>query len=525
MTSHHRHHRSHSRNREVGRAVPFWADRTGVSPAVFLLSCAVFVIGLIFGGTVGSFGDAVTQFLALPLMVLAAMNWSRSGLQGPDWAALIIIAGIGVLACVQLVPLPMSVWSALPARAGLLRDMQSVGVTPLWRSLSLNPYATERALLWSLPAIAMFLAVRWMSPAQRRMLLVVLFFGALALMVLTVVQHTAAQGNVVAAANETIAKATLALNPQPFSVAPPAAAESVIGGFSNHNHFATFLAMTIPMVIAMGLRSWFDRGRDQSKSSFIWASFLILVMVGLLIGMIQTHSRAALVLGGIALLGSLALLRGLGLSRRIIRWVAGVTFVGVLLAIQMAASATLERLDRSLDTEVRWKIHATTVDAAHHFGPMGSGLGTFVEAYQQVPPEEGFWPKYINHAHGDYHELWLETGVPGAVLVLCFIGWFGWSSWRAWNGSNGNAARTLVARAASLSILMVVLHSYLDYPMRRTAILVVFGMACALMTPTEAAPAQRLERTRRKRVVVAPPPPQPTDEDTGSVNGVAADAT
>lgn len=443
----------------------------------------------------------MVQLLALPLIVLAAMHWSQQRLQGPDWAALGIVVGIAALAFVQLVPLPGSVWAALPGRADLLRDMQSVGATPAWHSLSLNPFATERALQWTLPAIAMFLAVRWMSPRQRRVLLVVLFFGALALLVLTVTQNSASQGDALATANDAIARAKFALNAAPIPIAPQPT-QFITGLFSNRNHFATFLAMTIPLVVAMGLHNWIERPKDQSLGWVPLASLLVLVMIGLLAGMIQTHSRAALVLGGIALLGSLGLLRHLGLTRTLVWSIAACAVVGALAAIQMAGSPTLARLDTSPDAGSRWQIHSTTLEAARHFGPLGSGLGTFVQAYQQVAPEKDIGPYYINRAHSDYHELWLETGVPGALLIIGFIGWFGWSSWRVWRDANHSGAFTLIARAATLSILMVLLHSYLDYPLRKTAILVMFGMACALLAPTEAASAPHSSESSRKRVTL-----------------------
>lgn len=491
-----REHRSHRKNRDSAPVVSFWSDTAGVSPAVFLLTCAVFSGGLLFGGSGGSFGDTIVQLLALPLIVLAAMHWSQSQLRGPDWAALAIIVGIAVLAFVQLVPLPLSIWTALPGRADLLREMQSVGVTPAWQSLSLNPYTTERALLWTLPAIAMFLAVRWMSSRQRRVLLLGMFLGAIGLLILAFVQRSAPESDVMATANNALAKANFALTSLQKPTAPPPSNQFITGLFSNRNHFATFLAMTIPLVVAMGMRIWLERTKGQPNTWVPWSALLVLVIVGLLGGMFQTHSRAALVLGGLSLVGSMALLRRIGLNRKLVWAIVVLTFVGALLAIQMAASQTVARLDQSPSTDLRWQIHATTLQAARHFGPLGSGLGTFVQAYQTVQPEKDFGPKFINRAHSDYHELWLETGVPGALLIVCFLAWFGWSSWRVWRNPKENSVVTLIARAATLSILMVLLHSYLDYPLRKTAILVVFGMSCALLAPTNETTVQRAHQRR-----------------------------
>ncbi len=498
MTSHRRSRHSGSAEEQSASASSFWNDPKGVSPAVFVLGCLVFGSGLILGGSGGSFGDTIVQLLSLPLIVLAAMHWSRSTLCGPDRAALAIIAGIVVLAFVQLVPLPLSMWASLPGRADLLRELQSVGVTPAWQSISLNPLTTERALQWTLPAIAMFLAVRWMSSTQRKVLLMVLFVGAIALLMLTLTQRSGAQTDVEATANEALAKANLALSTASAPNAP-ARGQFITGLFSNRNHFATFLAMTIPLVVAMGVKIWLERKKNEPHTWVPWSGFLTLVIVGLLVGMFKTQSRAALVLGGMSLLGSLMLLRHLRLNRTVIWGLVAATFAGALATFIMAGSATVARLDASPTTDMRWIIHGTTLEAARHFGPLGSGLGTFVQAYQTVQPEKDFGPKFVNRAHGDYHELWLETGVPGALLILGFLGWFGWSAWLAWRDADRTRTASLIARAATLSIVMALMHSYLDYPLRKTTILVIFGMSCALLASNGDAKAKLADQPRIRK--------------------------
>jgi O-antigen ligase len=88
--------------------------------------------------------------------------------------------------------------------------------------------------------------------------------------------------------------------------------------------------------------------------------------------------------------------------------------------------------------------------------------------------------EYVNHAHNDYLEVALETGLPGILLLLAFLAWFALAALTAWRSSaeGGN-----LARAATLVILVVLLHSLVDYPIRTAAVAAVFAASCALLLP------------------------------------------
>ncbi len=478
--SHRRHSHSLRHQRESAPSAPLWNDPAGVSPIVFLLTCAVFICGLLFGGSGGSFGDTAVQLCALPLIVLAGVQWVQSPLRGPDRAALCILFGIVVLAFVQLAPLPLAWWTALPGRADLLRDMRSVGVTPAWTSLSLNPLNTERALQWTLPAIGMFLAVRWMSQQQRNALLWLLFIGGIAMTLIGLALHggtpaaAPSVGDLLAKMNGLVASTPQAINKTPVY------SDAFAGLFSNRNHFGTFLAMTIPLAVAVALSLWVSRRRSEPQTWVPWMGLLGLVIMTLLIAAFETRSRAALILGALAIFGSLALLRRYRLKKAVLLSIVACAMIGVMATVIVAGSATIARFDQGADIGMRWKVHDMTLEAARHFGPWGSGLGTFVQAYEVVSPEQDLGPYYINRAHGDYHELWLETGYPGLLLGTGFMGWFAWCIWLAWKDKT---RASLIGQAATLSIALLLAHSYIDYPLRKTAILVVFGLCCALVLP------------------------------------------
>ena len=55
--------------------------------------------------------------------------------------------------------------------------------------------------------------------------------------------------------------------------------------------------------------------------------------------------------------------------------------------------------------------------------PLGAGLGTFVPVYAMFEKPEKLSLFYVNRAHNDVLELWLETGVLGLILMVLFAIW------------------------------------------------------------------------------------------------------
>ena len=427
----------------------------------FLISAILFGGCLVLGGGGGGFADSLLQILSLLVILIAV--WRCITLPAlPDIPLLIVFAGILLLAAIQITPLSPSVWQHLNGRAELLQQMAAVGTRPSWYSLTLSPTATERALFWTLPGVAMYLSSFTMTTQARARLVVMLLLVAAFSLLLGVGQIGSGPDSLLSFyGNGTISYA--------------------IGFFSNRNHFACMLAMAIPLAVGLLISKLIEQ-RSTHVISKPWLAFLLVVIVSILIALPLTGSRAGIVLGALAVFGSLGLLLRARMGRRIVlvAMTIGVVilFVGLLLGIDQL----LPRLQQDPASEARWTIHATTLVAAHHFGPLGSGLGTFVAAYQAVAPERDILPQYINHAHSDYHELWLETGWLGVVLIGVFLLWYFWRSWQVWRRSEVPSMALNLARAASVSIAVVLAHSWVDYPLRKSAIIALLGLCCALLS-------------------------------------------
>jgi hypothetical protein len=170
-------------------------------------------------------------------------------------------------------------------------------------------------------------------------------------------------------------------------------------------------------------------------------------------------------------------------------------------------------------TDTRVGFVRNTIDAAVAYMPFGSGVGTFVPVYGMFErPEDALINAYANHAHNDLVEAWLESGILGAVLMLLFAVWLTWRSVSIWRRGPPPGARTIdwsLARAATIIVALVGLHSLVDYPLRTAAMMAIMAFACALLiepvTAGEASepaePARRPEKARlpeRARPVAAP---------------------
>jgi O-antigen ligase len=144
----------------------------------------------------------------------------------------------------------------------------------------------------------------------------------------------------------------------------------------------------------------------------------------------------------------------------------------------------------------RLEFWATTLRAAGAFFPFGSGIGSFVQVYPLFDdPNRVDIAMRVPHAHNDYVELALETGLIGIALVLAFLAWWLARAVAIWR----SAEPSPYARAATIASAAILLHSLVDYPLRTAGIAALFAMCLALMahSPRSAARDERpLWKTR-----------------------------
>ncbi|HEX5754961.1 MAG TPA: O-antigen ligase family protein [Arenimonas sp.] len=423
----------------------------------FWLAATTLLLAIVLGGGRGSLGDTATQLSALALLV--AVGWRQAsddtGLPTLAWLAALPL----VLPLIQLLPLPADWLPATMARSELATELGAIGLS-LPAGIALFPSATERALHWLLPAVALYLATLQMSSADRRRLLALLMVAATAAVVVGIAQMFGGP--------ESALRFHDSRN-----------ATGAVGFFVNRNHYASQLAMALPLVLVA--TAWaVSRRLDGRRVHGGWIAAGILLGVLLILGIALARSRAGLLLGMLAIALSVPAMLSLRQRRGGRRVIAAIVAIGLLLSVQYALVGILERLEKDPADDLRWVIAPITLQAAEAHAPLGAGLGSFWYAYQ---PFEGdtVGAAIVNHAHNDYFELWLDGGWLAVLLLAPLLLAFLHAGWRVWRRQSQPSEAMLIARAAWIALLLALLHSTVDYPLRTTANLAVAGMLAALV--------------------------------------------
>ena len=426
----------------------------------------VVVLAMLFGaGGIQGWSDAVVQLAALPLLAWALFRLNPSQLgRGGQWA-IVLLCAILALPLLQLIPLPPSLWSGLPGRREFASGYEAAGMALPWLPISLDPPATRLGLLSLLPATAIFLAMLSLEQRSRRILIVPIFIVVFASVVLDLQQTWDGPDS-------------------PLRFYASTERFRAVGFFANSNHNAAFLYCAIPFAIAWAIGLVLDRRRNRA----IGLALLALLTLTIIFGLATTQSRAGLALLFVAGLSGLLLAwrhdRGQS-GRRLLRFAIAANVIALILAFQFGFVTLMQRVEGKGIEDMRWPVYRITSQAAIANLPFGSGFGTFVPVYDKFAPRTLLAENYVNQAHNDWLDLWLTGGVPALILVLGFLAWLGVAPFRLWGSAQPEAPvlDLALAQAASIVIVLLLLHSVVDYPLRTPTLSVLFAMACAFLIP------------------------------------------
>jgi len=230
-------------------------------------------------------------------------------------------------------------------------------------------------------------------------------------------------------------------------------------------------------VLALGL--WLENARADLHGQWQhWA--LTGCALVLLIALVQADSRAGLLLVGPAVAGVLI---GTGILK--LR-TAGATplsraaMIVAMVVISVCGYLALRWFQLDMSEGARWPMALATKGLAIELWPLGAGMGSFVPWFEQAGPDALMLREYINHAHNEYVQWWLEGGlaallVLAAVLVLLVL------VFRALLRRRSNAS----GLSAWVSVMVLLAASLVDYPLR-TAALMVFGACLASIAVAQA---------------------------------------
>ena len=434
------------------------ADRTAL-----LIIAMILLVAFAFGGGGARYGLAnlAVQLAALGALAARPDSVAQFWRESPMLLRIAILASLA-LPVLQIIPLPESVWSALPGRELVSRSLALVGGDgggEGWRPFSVDPLRT----LLALTALITPVAVLWAGWSLARDRLIDLGWLVVGFGLFTILLGVAQLG-------ASTDSATL------YGARNPGAI--LLGTFANRNSTGLFLTF------ALGLAAVLPAPRQHP--ALLPARLAVGAL--LLLGVVLTQSRTALVLTLLPLLLASARAAGWGWGKgggqrskrsgMITTLGAGALlaagFGTVLVTAPGRIADTLERFEAKDDARRFMWDDATFI--AGRYWPLGAGMGSFDEIYQVDESLENLSARRPGRAHNDFLELAIEAGAPGlglAALWLVLVGWLSWAArhspqrWIAWSGS--------------AFLLAIALQSITDYPLRNQTILALAGFALLLL--------------------------------------------
>jgi O-antigen ligase len=222
------------------------------------------------------------------------------------------------------------------------------------------------------------------------------------------------------------------------------------GLFANQNHFSSLVYAMIPMLAYLTLQ------RRRLPAAYLGSLVLMLLVL------FAAGSRA-----GMAIATTLAVVSLLWFWSRTQPPVRKLVVLATGIVV-IAAIAWWFGFDSSIQNDLRSTFYATTWRAIRDHWLAGTGLGTFTLIYPSYERTGQIVSVYANHAHDEYLELWLETGLAGLVLVgifCCLVA--------------RHFSRSGLAEASFIAIVAIMLHSLVDYPLRTFGLAIPFAFFAA----------------------------------------------
>lgn len=427
----------------------------------FILALVLLSMALVFGGGQGTLGDTLTQLTALLLMLVLYWHYPERSLW-PKSAYLALVPALSVL--IYLIPLPDALTEWGPARRQLGQLLEPL-VGDAGYQASLSPIASERSLFWLLPGTAMFLAALQFDKNQRRLA---------GMLVIVLISTGAVLG---------LAQKAGGLDSALYFYSNTNRG-SAVGFFANNNHYAIAMAAALPLVLA----SITIVANVRSKTPLSPLVYLLLsgIAVLFILGFMLSGSRAGLALGMLGCVLMLPALISGDQSKGIRHWLFGTLAVGLFFSLQIGIYFITQQFETDALADVRLQIFPIAGQAAEQFAPLGSGPGSFWFVFPQYDQDFLTGNVIVNHVHNDYLELWLESGYVFLAAALVLIPAYLWQSGKVWFFSGEMKSESvLLARAASIGLLLLLLHSGFDYPLRTTALSALAGLLAAFLAAVE----------------------------------------
>lgn len=393
-----------------------WSNKSGSRFNSGLITLVLLAALVALTGGASRF-DAI-QIIPLRSLSALFLVWALSLLTKEqlktELTPLVLFALFSLIVVAQLVPLPPSLWQALPGRGNLDQLDAALGIQGIWRPLTLAPMRTWNVLgSLVVPAAGLLTAIS--AGASSGLLLRLIAALGVANAMLGFLQIVFGSSSI-------------------FYFYSVTNFGSPVGLFANENHAAVFAASSMLVVALLGLRAGANGGAVWERMIYP-AAFLLILFVSLTGG-----SRAGFLAGFGAILVSATMVAlfprpRMGRQKRdaLSRWLdeRPRLMMAVPLALTMLIAVAFLALDRApafrdmlaKDSfeDLRWSLWPVIVDMLKDHWVLGAGFGSFEQLYYVYEPSALLMPSYVNQAHNDWPQLIIEGGVLAGLILIALL--------------------------------------------------------------------------------------------------------
>jgi len=215
----------------------------------------------------------------------------------------------------------------------------------------------------------------------------------------------------------------------------------------NHNHYAGLMEMLIPLAVGVG---FLERGSKRVLLLFAGSVMALTVVF--------SRSRGGMIALTAELVFAWVVISRTQRGRRKATLVAAATIMAALV-IWLGSDKMLERFSEPHD-QYRLQIYRDSLNMAMHKPIAGYGLGTFSTVY---PAHRSFYTNlFVNHAHNDYLEMLVDTGIIGLGLFVWILFAVFRSGWKKISDVNDTEGGVLTL-AALTGVTGIVVHGLMDF--------------------------------------------------------------
>jgi O-antigen ligase len=237
------------------------------------------------------------------------------------------------------------------------------------------------------------------------------------------------------------------------------------GPFVNRNHFAGWIGMVVPLSLGIGLMS--RRGDKRIRYSFLGLIMAVALFFSL--------SRGGIIsfLVGMGVFAFIAFRNTLSKRRLFPLFLFVLVLAGYL--VYLGVSPIIERFaGTEPSNEQRLVVWVASLAAAKGFPVLGSGVGTYQYLFKMYQPESV--QLFYDHAHNDYIEFLIETGVIGLALAALFA----YLIFKTIRSADWTRREAYLKAGFYASIVSMAVHSFFDFNLHIPSNAILFSLILGL---------------------------------------------